>query len=821
VSDETTAAAADNTPDKKVRRKKLGEALGLFESADDSELGITSNVSLRDAAQKRYLNYALSVITSRALPDVRDGLKPVQRRILFTMWQADLKHPAKHRKCAKVVGDVMGNYHPHGDSSIYEALVRMAQPFSLRMPLVNGQGNFGSLDGDNAAAMRYTECRLDEPATPMLEDIGRSTVPWRDNYDGTRQEPVVLPAKLPNLLINGAMGIAVGMATSIPPHNPGEVLRALLKVLDNSEIKDFQLVADDAIKGPDFPTGGEMLTTREELREMYKTGSGSVKVRGTWHEAESKARGSKTLIIDSIPYGVNKAELVTEIADIVVGRKMPLLTNVDDFSGEDIRIELELKKEADENLVMAYLCKNTKLQQNFSVNMTCLIPTNNPQVCQPQRLGLLEILKHFLLFRHEVITKRLENELDILKRRLHILDGFAIVFDALDEIIALIRKSDGKADAAAKMMKRFVQLDDEQTEAILELKLYRLAKLEINLILEEIKEKKKRVNEINKLLADDDSDYTSGRWGIVRAEIEALIEKYGGKSKTDLVGKRRTKVGGHIEQVEFKAEDFIVAEDAHILVTADGWVKRQKEIKDPMAARLREGDSVLACFAGSTTACALFFSSRGVCYTARIVDLPATTGFGEPIQKFFKLADGEKIIAAYTADPRVLKNIKPAKEGAEPKTQLLAATSDGYALRLSLEAFAEPSTKAGRKFARPGEGVSVVGAFIVDGSEILLAVSERCHAMVCKCSEVSFLNSAGKGVMLMKVEAKDDRLIGLKPSRSPRDLMRIETNRGAEKTISTEKYRTVGRGGKGVEIQSNGKIAKIMPEAVAAPEELK
>ncbi len=813
MSDEKKPEASKST-----RRKKIGAALGLFEGAQDGDLGITANVSLSEAAQKRYLNYALSVITSRALPDVRDGMKPVQRRILFTMWQAGLQHPAKHRKCAKVVGDVMGNYHPHGDSSIYEALVRMAQPFSLRLPLIHGSGNFGSQDEDNAAAMRYTECRLDEPATAMLEDIGRGTVPWRPNYDGTREEPVVLPAKLPNLLINGATGIAVGMATSIPPHNPGEVCRALFKVMDNPEIKDFQLVADDAIKGPDFPTGGELLTSRDELREIYKTGSGSVRIRGTWRAGERESRSMKTLIVDSVPYTVSRKKLVEELAEVVTSRKMPLLVDVRDLSGEDTHIELELKKDADEQLVMAYLCKNTCLQGTFSVNLTCLTPTNNPQVCQPQRLGLLEILRHFLLFRHEVITKRLENELETLKRRLHILEGFAVVFDALDEIIAIIRKSDGKADAAAKIMKRFAQLDDIQTEAILELKLYRLAKLEINLILEEKKEKQKRVNEINKLLVDDDNDFRSGRWGIVRAEIEALIEKYGGKRKEDALGKRQTRISGNTEQPEFKAEDFIVAEDAHILVTTDGWVKRQKEIKDPMAARLREGDGVLACFAASTAATAMFFSSKGACYTLRVVDIPATTGFGEPIQKFFKMEDGEKIIAAHSADPRKLQDIKPAREGSEPKTQLLAATSDGYALRLSLEAFVEPSTKAGRRFCRPAGEAAAVGAFIVDGSETLLAVSERCHAMVCKCKDVSFLTNAGKGVMLMKIDASDDRVVGLKPSRSPRDLMRIETNRGAEKTISTEKYRTVTRGGKGVEIQSNGRIAKIMPEPVAAPE---
>ena len=437
--------------------------------------GSTSNVALHEAAQSRYLNYALSVITSRALPDVRDGLKPVQRRILYTMWEQNLTADAKHRKCAKVVGDVMGSFHPHGDSALYETLVRMAQSFSLRYPLVDGSGNFGSLDGDSAAAMRYTECRLTRISDEMLTEIEQTTVPFRPNYDGTKTEPVVLPARIPNLLVNGATGIAVGMATNIPPHNLGEICTALIKLLDNDELSTAQLCR--YVKGPDFPTGGQILNSPDELKEIYKTGSGSVRLRGTW-DIGPETRSTKTIYIDSMPYTVNKAQLVERIAEIVIGRKLPQLLDVKDLSTEDVRIAIEMKKDADEKMVMAYLFKHTPLQINFAVNLTCLIPTENAEVGRPERLDLKQILWHFLHFRLEVVTRRLEHELAALKKRIHILEGFETVFDALDEIIRIIRKSDGKADSAEKIMARF-KLDAEQTDAILELKIYRLARLEI------------------------------------------------------------------------------------------------------------------------------------------------------------------------------------------------------------------------------------------------------------------------------------------------------------------------------------------------------
>jgi DNA gyrase subunit A len=352
--------------------------------------GGAENVALHEAAQSRYLNYALSVITSRALPDVRDGLKPVQRRILFTMWQKNLTADAKHRKCATVVGDVMGNYHPHGDSALYETLVRLAQPFSLRYPLIDGSGNFGSLDGDGAAAMRYTECRLARISDEMLSEIDQATVPFRPNYDGTKSEPSILPARIPSLLVNGTTGIAVGMATNVPPHNLTEVCTALIKLLDNEDISNAQLCR--YVKGPDFPTGGQILNSSDELKEIYRTGSGSIRLRATW-DMGPESRSTKTIYVDSIPYTVDKSVLVTRIGEVIGSRKLPPLLDVKDLSTEDVRIAIEMKKDADEKMVMAYLFKHTPLQINLTVNMTCLVPDDeNSEVCRPERLDLKQLI---------------------------------------------------------------------------------------------------------------------------------------------------------------------------------------------------------------------------------------------------------------------------------------------------------------------------------------------------------------------------------------------------------------------------------------------
>ncbi len=756
-------------------------------------------VALHEAAQARYLNYALSVITSRALPDVRDGLKPVQRRILYTMWQQNLTADVKPRKCAKVVGDVMGNYHPHGDAALYETLVRMAQPFSLRYPLVDGSGNFGSLDGDSAAAMRYTECRLARLSDEMLTEIDQNTVPFRPNYDGTREEPVVLPARIPNLLINGATGIAVGMATNIPPHNLGEVCAALVKMIDaDLELTSSQLCK--YIKGPDFPTGGLIINTPQEIRDIYRTGSGTIRVRATWIEGP-KSRGGRTVYVTSVPYTVNKATLIERIAEITLSRKLPHLLDVKDLSTDDVRIALELKGDADPRLVMAYLYKHTALQSNFPVNLTCLVPTENPNVGKPERLELHQILWQFLHFRLEVVRARLGHELEALRKRIHLLEGFEAVFDALDEILKIVRKSDGKADAAAKIIARFT-LDAEQTDAILELKIYRLARLEILVIQQELADKRKRAKEIGGLLKRD-----ADLWKIVRGEIEQVQKTYGDA--------RRTEIAREVIDAEYTADDFIVEEDNVVIVSRDGWVKRQKEVKDASATRLREGDAVLAVLPGSTRATVVFFTNFGVAYTAKIADVPASTGYGEPIQSLFKFKDGEKVVAALSLDPRESGEIRAGRghggEAAAPPVHALAVSSDGYSLRFSLEPFVEPSTRAGRRFARLGSHAEIVGVARVSGSEIVIAATRQARAMLCRADEINLLAGPGRGVILIKLQKQEDRVLGFIASTGDRDLLTVETTRGAEQTISTAKYAVTGRGGRGRELLQRGEFTRVVP----------
>jgi DNA gyrase subunit A len=763
--------------------------------------------ALHEIAQTRYLNYALSVITSRALPDVRDGLKPVQRRILYTMWQQGLRADAKHRKCAKVVGDVMGNYHPHGDASIYDALVRMAQPFSLRALMVDGSGNFGSLDGDPAAAFRYTECRLAPLAHELLQEIEQDTVHFRPNYDGTKFEPVVLPAAMPNLLINGATGIAVGMATNIPPHNPEEVVSAAIRQLD-ALVDGKQLSARElarTIKGPDFPTGGQLVSSAEEIKQVYETGQGGLKLRGTWKLAAPTKTG-QIVHITSIPYTVNKADLVTRIADVALARKMPLLVDVKDVSTDEVCIELELKKEADPSKVLAYLFKHTPLQINFAVNMTCLVPTENPEVGRPERIDLAQMLWHFLHFRLEVVTRRLGHELKALAKRIHILEGFEKVFDALDQIIKIIRASEGKADAAEKIMAKF-KLDDEQTDAILELKLYRLARLEILVIQKELKDKRKRSREIKVLLDEEES---KGRWGIVRQELTDLLTRFGKEAK------RRTQIQEVGSEQEFSEEELIVAEDAYVLVTSDGWIKRQKEVKDITTTRLREGDAVLSCEVGSTRSSMVFFSNFGTAYTSRIIDVPATSGYGEPIQKLFKLKDGERIIAALSLDPRVIGDISE-RDGKRPKTFGVAATSDGYSLTFGLSPFAEPSTRAGRRFARPAEGMEVVGANKATGSEPVICATKQGRVLLSPVSDINYLSGPGKGVVLVKLDDKDDALVGFIVAKDKKQALVLESSGGGERSVTASDYKPTGRGGKGHELLKRGTFVRAIPQPPEPP----
>jgi DNA gyrase subunit A len=783
----------------KKSRKKKKDQLDIFESGEAPPI---HDASLADEAQRRYLHYALSVITSRALPDVRDGLKPVQRRILYTM-QHDLhlRWDAKYRKCAAIVGDVMGKYHPHGDSAIYDALARMAQGFTLRAPLVDGRGNFGSPDGDSPAAMRYTEAKLHKLASELLAELGQKTVAFRPNYDGTRFEPVVLPARFPNLLVNGVQGIAVGMATSIPPHNLGEVIDACVAAIDEPEIDVKGLLKH--IKGPDFPTAGQVLSTKKELAAVYEQGQGSFKLRGEF-KVEQLKRGGQQIVITAIPYAVKRATLVEKIADVIISRKLPALIDVRDESTDDTRVVLEIKKGVDPKLIMTYLYKHTPLSTNVAVDLTCLVPTDNPDVPGPARVNLAELIRYFLDFRMEVVTKRLEHQLEELRKRIHVLEGFAIIFDALDETIRIIRRSDGKKDAAAKLMKRF-DLDEIQVDAILELRLYKLAKLEILIIREELEEKRKEAARIERLLRSP-----AARWKLIRAELLEL--------KTEYADPRRTKIEGAADEPEYSEEAFILDEDAVVLLSAQGWVKRQREIKDVSATRLREGDSALAVVAGSTKSSVAFFSSHGTCYVCRLVDVPASTGYGSPVQKLFKLADGERIVAMMCFDPRVLEVPPPDEDAEEPQEPyLLAVSRGGMCMRASLRAHRDPSTRSGRRFMRLGASDEVLYVGLYADDARLACASQKGRALICEAEEVTLLAGAGKGVRLIKLD-KSDALMGARLLYRPSDQLTVKKESGAELNVSTRKYNPVSRGGKGYAMFKRGSVSQVVQELPEVPD---
>jgi DNA gyrase subunit A len=746
---------------------------------------------LPEEVRRRYLNYALSVITSRALPDVRDGLKPVQRRILFSMFSnLHLMPDAKFKKCATVVGDVIGKYHPHGDVAIYDALVRMAQPFALRAPLVDGHGNFGSLDGDAAAAYRYTEARLRPLAVELLSEIRKQTVDWRPNFDGVHSEPVVLPARFPNLLVNGATGIAVGMATAIPPHNPVEVLGAAIAAIDDPDADPLK-----EIKGPDFPTGGVLLCSKRDLRALYESGQGTLKLRGDYL-VEEGPRGAKTIVVTSIPYGQEKAGLVARIADVILERRLPPLVDVRDESTDDVRIVLEVKRDADPALVMTYLYRHTPLETTVPVNLTGLVPTANPEVAEPQRLSLRAILRYFLDFRFDTVRRRFEFDLEELRRRIHLLEGFVVIYDALDEAIRIIRKSDGKADAAAKLIRRF-GLDDAQADAVLETKLYRLARLEIEAIRQELAEKRGESARIEAILKSK-----TKLWGVVQRELVELR----GMMEGD---RRRTQVTASAEEPEYDAEAFIQHEDTVGIVSSDGWLKRQRELKDPASTRLREGDSVLALLQGSTAELGVLFSNRGGAYVLRLNDIPPSTGYGEPVQKLFRFGDGERVVAAVSLDPR----ITPRRN-----VVALAATRKGFVFRFSLDPLREPTTRAGRRFGKPAGGDEILFVGVCGRNDVVAMASGQGRAILFSAAEVPVLAGPGKGVIGLKL-APGDLVVGaaLFGPDEKRAVLVLENSKGTQHTV-TKRYEVVGRGGRGFHLIKRDRLVRAIPPPVALVE---
>jgi DNA gyrase subunit A len=793
------------------------------------------DVPLAEAARSRYLNYALSVITSRALPDLRDGLKPVQRRILYAMWH-DLHVTADGRfmKCAAVVGEVMKTYHPHGDQSIYDALVRMAQPFRLRQTLVEGYGNFGSIDGDPPAAMRYTECRLTPIAQTLLSELRDQTVDYRPNYASTAEEPIVLPAQFPNLLVNGVSGIAVGMATNIPPHNLKEVVNALLALVDNRELVLERLLK--SIHGPDFPTGGVILNSTEELRQIYTTGQGTIKLRGTYEPHPERANA---VLITSIPYGIEKDALVERIGELIAKGQVPQLTNVKDLSTDDIRILLELRSGANADAALAYLYKNTPLQINYSINLTCLLPAEGADVAVPARLDLKSILQQFLDFRLEIVTRRLQFELKNLLARIHILEGFAIVFKNLDEAIRIIRASDGKADAAPKLIARF-ELSELQADAVLETKLYRLGKLEIRDIMEELAQKRKRAREIQELLADEPA-----LWQIIRAELKQIAQTFGSP--------RRTRIEVPTAPLEFREEDYIVDEDSWVIVTRDGWIKRQKSFTDVASIRVRDDDRVGWVYRARARQTLTLFTDRGIAYTMRVNDIAMTTGHGEPIQKQFAFEDQEHIVGVICHDPRCLPDwskypqtsprlvqrllggdLEPSDEvdsrseahhepgeangnGAvaslPPPPYAIALTAGGKVLRFALAPLAAVSTRKGRLVVRldPSfKGDLVVGVEATDGSENVCLATRAARVLIFPVTEANVVGGAARGVNAIRLDLKD-RVIGFVLANKKREGLTVRTNRGATQIVRATKYPVTARGGKGYAILQRGSLDAVLP----------
>ncbi|MBX2802976.1 MAG: DNA topoisomerase IV subunit A [Myxococcales bacterium] len=757
---------------------------------------VVEQVPLHQATSERYLSYALSVITSRALPDVHDGLKPVQRRILYAMFNDMSLHPGgRYRKCAAVVGEVMGKYHPHGDSAIYEALVRMAQDFTLRNPLIDGQGNFGSLDGDPPAAMRYTECKLRPLAEELISEIKKRTVDFRPNYDGQRFEPLVLPAQFPHLLVMGCEGIAVGMATKIPPHNLGEVIDAAVALIDDPSLEVVDLLR--YVKGPDFPTAGQIVASAADLQRVYEKGQGSLKVRATWFVEPGRRR---KVVLTSIPYGQNKSKLVEHVGAEVNAKRLPQVMDVRDESTDEVRIVLDLKQGASPEAVMAYLFKRTNLQSTWPVNLTALIPAKGPDgsdsgISAPARLDLKQILWEWLQFRFQTVRRRYEFDLEQLRERIHVLEGFAILFDALDMAIELIRNSDGKRDAAEKLIAAF-KLTEIQADAILELRLYKISKLEITAILEELADKRTAAAQIEQVLASDER-----LWAAVRSELLEVRKIY--------ADPRKTVVGLPQEKLEFDEDAYIVNEDAYVVVTRDGWIKRQSSFSDISKIRIRDDDSIGWLFLANTRSTVTFFTSQGSAYVMRVDAVPATTGYGEPLSANFSFADGERVVGVVPHDARhrLPTHDDPALKGDDDPDPPhgIAVTLRGRILRFPIKAHTDVSTRSGRKYARLNAGDHVFATYRIGASTDRVCLATRGgRATSFSVLTVPVLKAPGKGVGGIKVR-DDDAVMAFELADDENSGPTVTTSFGRDLVVN-DKFGSDSYGGRGKVVLKRGSI---------------
>ena len=682
------------------------------------------DTKLADALSERYLAYALSTITARSLPDVRDGLKPVHRRLLFAMRQLRLAPNEAFKKSARVVGDVMGKYHPHGDTAIYDAMVRLAQEFAQRYPLVDGQGNFGNIDGDNAAAMRYTEARLTQVAERLLSGIDEDAVDFRDTYDGEDSEPIVLPAAFPNLLANGAQGIAVGMATSIPPHNVEELCDALLHLIKHPNASLETLVG--YIPGPDFPTGGILVDTREAVMEAYRTGRGSFRLRARW-EVEKLKNGTYQIVVTEIPYQVQKSRLVEKIAELLEARKLAMLGDLQDESAEDVRLVLEPKsRNVDPAVLMESLFRQSDLEVRISLNLNVLDADQTPGV-----MSLREALTAFLDHRHVVLVRRSTFRLGKIEHRLEVLAGYLIAFLNIDEVIRIIREED---EPKAEMMRRW-ELSDVQAEAILNMRLRALRRLEEIEIRKEFEELTAEKEDIQGLLADE-----SRRWRTVSSEISALRKDFG---KTTELGKRRTEIGNPPSDVVIPLEAMVEREPITIVCSEKGWIRAMKgHLGDDAELKFKDGDGPRFLLRAETTDRILIFATDGRFYTLQADKLPRGRGHGEPLRLMIDLANDQDLVTL---------------EIHRQDRRFLVASDDGRGFVVhSNDVVAQ--TRSGRQVMNPSRGAKATICVPAEGDMVAVVGANR-RLLIFKLEEIPEL-ARGKGVILQRY--KDGKLADIK-----------------------------------------------------------
>lgn len=759
------------------KKPAVAAAAPLDNKRQQTAYGLVEDQPINEEMSKSYLEYAMSVIVSRALPDVRDGLKPVHRRILYAMWSIGLRAGAKFRKSATVVGEVLGKYHPHGDSAVYESMVRMAQEFSLRYPLVRGQGNFGSMDGDNAAAMRYTEAKLAAIAEEMMFDIDKDTVDFVPNYDGSHKEPRLLPARLPNLLLNGTMGIAVGMSTNIPPHNLRELADAIDHLIANPEASVEELT--QFIKGPDFPTGG-IIYDKKEILAAYATGKGGIALRGRAEIEEEKGGGYK-IIVTEIPFQVNKADLVEKIADLVKDKKIEGIRALRDESDKDgVRIVLELKKDSYPKKILNSLYKHTSLQTTFHLNMLALVDGIQPKV-----LTLKMILEEYIKHREEVVRRRTQYDLNKAKERAHILEGLMIALENIDEVIKTIKVSKDKEAARASLIKKF-SLSERQAIAILEMRLQNLANLERLRVEEELKEKQRLIKELEAILKS-----VAKMRGIVRDELRALADKFGDE--------RRTQVIAHGIK-EFSMEDLVPNEETVVMMTRDGYIKRLEPDtfkvqarggKGVMGLTTKEEDMVEFMFTSQTHHDVLFFTTKGRVFQLKVYEIPQASRVakGTPVVNFLQLIGGEQISSILPLDKAVFSKY------------LFFATEKGLVKKVEIGAFANVR-RSGLIAIKIKDDDSLIWVKPTSGNDHIQLVTAKGQAIRFPESDVRDMGRGAAGVHGIRLH-RDDTVIGMGVAKMDKEkkrhyqILTIMAN-GFGKRTDFSFYKVQGRGGSGI-----------------------